>query len=49
MPWIDVVTWSQLPSRGKAHQTATGVVDWDVQTDAPASAELAAIIRDGLR
>ena len=49
MPWIRAVTWSQLPSRGKAHQTATGVVDWDVQTDAPASAALAAIIRDGLR
>jgi mannan endo-1,4-beta-mannosidase len=49
MPWVDVVTWSQLPSRGKAHQAATGIVDWDVQTDAPASAALASIIRDGLR
>jgi hypothetical protein len=49
MPWVEAVTWSQLPSRGKAHQAATGVVDWDVQTDAPASAALAAIIHDGLR
>jgi hypothetical protein len=49
MPWIDVVAWSQLPSRGKVHQVDTGVVDWDVQSDPAASAELAAIIRDGLR
>jgi hypothetical protein len=49
MPWVAAVAWSQLPSRGKVHQTATGVVDWDVQTDPAGSAELAAIIRDGLR
>ena len=49
MPWIRIVAWSQLPSRGKVHQRGTGVVDWDVQTDPAASAELAAIIRDGLR
>jgi hypothetical protein len=48
MPWIDAVTWSQLPSRGKVHQTGTGVVDWDVRGDAAAGSELAAIIRDGL-
>jgi mannan endo-1,4-beta-mannosidase len=47
MPWIRVVAWSQLPSRGKAHQRGTGVVDWDVQVDPAGSAELAAIIRDG--
>jgi mannan endo-1,4-beta-mannosidase len=49
MPWIRAVAWSQLPSRGKLHQTGTGMVDWDVQTDAAASAQLTAIIRDGLR
>jgi hypothetical protein len=47
MPWIRVVAWSQLPSRGKVHQSGTGILDWDVQKDAPAAAELAAIIRDG--
>jgi hypothetical protein len=49
MPWIEAVAWSQLPSRGKVHQVGTGVVDWDVRADAPAAAELAAIIGDGLR
>jgi mannan endo-1,4-beta-mannosidase len=48
MPWIDVVSWSQLPSRGKVHQLGTGVVDWDVKTDPAGAAELAAIIRDGV-
>ena len=33
-PWIETVAWSQLPSRGKAHQRGTGVVDWDVRSDA---------------
>jgi hypothetical protein len=46
-PWIESVAWSQLPSRGKAHQRGTGVVDWDVRTDPASAAELAAIIRDG--
>jgi len=49
MPWIPAVAWSQLPSRGKAHQIGTGVVDWDVQTDPAAGQELRAIIEDGLR
>jgi hypothetical protein len=50
MPWIRAVMWSQLPSRGKAHTTgATGVVDWDVQRDPPAAAELRRIIEDGVR
>jgi hypothetical protein len=49
MPWIPAVAWSQLPSRGKAHQIGTGVLDWDVQTDPAASGELHAIIDDGLR
>ena len=50
MPWIRAVMWSQLPSRGKAHRTAAvGVVDWDVQRDAPAAATLRAIIDDGIR
>jgi hypothetical protein len=47
MPWIRVVAWSQLPSRGKVHQRGTGIVDWDVQTDAAGAAQLADIIRDG--
>jgi mannan endo-1,4-beta-mannosidase len=47
MPWIPVVAWSQLPSRGKAHQLGTGVLDWDVRTDPAASGELHAIIDDG--
>ena len=50
MPWIRAVMWSQLPSRGKAHRAAgTGVVDWDVQRDPPAAAELRRIIEDGVR
>jgi mannan endo-1,4-beta-mannosidase len=46
-PWIPVVAWSQLPSRGGLHQVGTGELDWDVRTDAASSAALAAIIRDG--
>ena len=50
MPWVRAVMWSQLPSRGKAHRTgAAGIVDWDVQRDAPAAAELRRIIGDGVR
>jgi hypothetical protein len=50
MPWIRAVMWSQLPSRGKAHRTgAAGIVDWDVQRDPPAAAELRGIIGDGVR
>jgi mannan endo-1,4-beta-mannosidase len=49
MPWIPVVAWSQLPSRGKTHQRGTGIVDWDVQADAAAAAGLAGIITDGVR
>jgi hypothetical protein len=48
MPWIAAVAWSQLPSRGKLHQQGTGMVDWDVQQDPAAAAELASIVRDGL-
>jgi hypothetical protein len=49
MPWIRAVMWSQLPSRGKAHQTgATGIVDWNVEQDPPAAAVLRAIIDDGV-
>jgi hypothetical protein len=47
MPWIRVVAWSQLPSRGTAQTVGTGILDWDVQKDPPAAAQLAAIIRDG--
>jgi len=49
MPWIPVLAWSQLPSRGKAHQIGTGVVDWDVQIDPAGAQELHAIIDGGLR
>ena len=49
MPWIRAVMWSQLPSRGKVQQEDTGVVDWDVQRDPAAAAELRWIILDGLR
>jgi hypothetical protein len=49
MPWIRTVMWSQLPSRGKAQQKGSGVVDWDVQRDPAAAAELRWIIQDGLR
>lgn len=49
MPWIRAVMWSQLPSRGNAHRPTDGFLDWDVQQDAPAAAELANIIRDGIR
>jgi hypothetical protein len=47
MPWIRSVFWSQLPSRGKVQQSGTGIVDWDVQREPPAAAQLRAIIRDG--
>jgi mannan endo-1,4-beta-mannosidase len=49
MPWINAVAWSQLPSRGKVHQTGTGVVDWDVTVDTAAAAALTQIVHDGLR
>jgi mannan endo-1,4-beta-mannosidase len=49
MPWIRAVMWSQLPSRGKAHRTgATGLVDWDVQRDPPAAAQLRGLIGSGI-
>jgi hypothetical protein len=47
MPWIDAVFWSQLPSRGKVQQAGTGIVDWDVQREPLAGAQLRAIVRDG--
>jgi mannan endo-1,4-beta-mannosidase len=48
-PWIRAVMWSQLPSRGKAHRAgASGIVDWDVQRDPAAAAQLRAIIEDGV-
>jgi hypothetical protein len=40
--------WSQLPSRGQAHRAATsGLLNWDVQRDAAAAAELRRVIEDG--
>jgi hypothetical protein len=41
--------WSQLPSRDKVQQQGSGIVDWDVQPDPPAAAQLREIIRNGLR
>ena len=43
------VMWSQLPTRGKVQQRDTGIVDWDVQRDPPAAAQLREIIPDGVR
>jgi hypothetical protein len=48
MPWIESISWSQLPSRGKAHLTGVGNLGWDVQEDPRAAAGLRAIIQDGL-
>jgi hypothetical protein len=47
MRWLRAVFWSQLPSRGKVQQPGTGVVDWDVQQDPVAAAQLRGIARDG--
>jgi hypothetical protein len=50
MPWITAVAWSQLPSRGTAQmRTMAGRLDWDVQRDPAAAAQLRGIIRDGWR
>jgi hypothetical protein len=49
MPWIRAVAWSQLPSRGKAHLSGVGNVNWDVQRDPRSAALLRVIIRDGVR
>ena len=49
MPWIRVVAWSQLPSRGTAQMAGTGLLNWDVQQDRAAAGQLAAIIGDGSR
>jgi hypothetical protein len=50
MPWITAVAWSQLPSRGTAQMRgAAGRLNWDVQRDPPAAAQLRGIIRDGWR
>jgi mannan endo-1,4-beta-mannosidase len=48
-PWIGTVVWSQLPSRGRAHQAGTGVVDWDVTQDPAGAGLLRAIIDDSVR
>ena len=44
---IDFGGVQNLPSPGTAQTVGTGVLDWDVQKDPPAAAQLAAIIRDG--
>jgi mannan endo-1,4-beta-mannosidase len=46
-PWVHAVMWSQLPSRGSAHRSDDGHVDWDVQRDPAAAAALRRIIEDG--
>jgi len=48
-PWITSVAWSQLPSRGVVHMPDAGRLDWDVQRDPAAAAQLRGIIRDGRR
>src|SRR4051812_45730060 len=48
-PWISAVVWSQLPSRGKQHQTGTGLVDWDVRRDPASATILRGIAEDGAR
>jgi glycosyl hydrolase family 26 len=48
IPWIRAVMWSQLPSRGQAHRAGTGGnLNWDVQRDPRAAAELRRLIEDG--
>jgi hypothetical protein len=49
MPGISAVYWSQLPSRGTAHLDDAGLLDWDVQRDPPAAAQLRQIVRAGRR
>jgi hypothetical protein len=48
MPWVRAVAWSQLPSRGRAHQMGTGELDWDVRRDPGSAALLRAIAGDGV-
>ncbi|MFL5896324.1 MAG: glycoside hydrolase family 26 protein [Thermoleophilaceae bacterium] len=49
MPWIRSVEWSQLKSRGQAHQRGSGQLAWDVRTDPAAAALLRGIAADGRR
>jgi len=47
-PWIRIVAWSQLPSRGQAHAgSRVGELDWDASADPASAAILREIIRDG--
>jgi hypothetical protein len=47
-PWIRIVAWSQLPSRGQVHGgKRVGQLDWDASADPAAAALLREIIRDG--
>ncbi len=48
-PAISAVYWSQLPSRGTTHLNGAGFLDWDVQRDPPAAAELRRIVLAGRR
>ena len=49
MPWIRSVAWFQHTSRGQVQLGDTGRLDWSVQDDPAAAAQLRAIIRDGQR
>jgi len=49
MPWVRGVFWSQLPSRGKVQQRGAGTLDWDVQREPAAAAQLRGMIHDGVR
>jgi hypothetical protein len=43
-PAISAVYWSQLPSRGTAHLDGAGLLDWDIQRDPRAAAQLRRIV-----
>jgi mannan endo-1,4-beta-mannosidase len=47
-PWIRIVAWSQLPSRGQAHGgKRVGQLNWDASLDPASAAVVRGIIRDG--
>ena len=49
MPWVRAIGWSQLQSRGQVHITRAGELNWNVQTDPLAAAQIRALIRAGRR
>jgi glycosyl hydrolase family 26 len=48
MPWVKAVAWSQLPSRGAAHLSRAGDMNWDVKRDPASASILRGLIDDGL-